>query len=232
MSYDLTLIVRAMICSLKHAFSSPFCIVGHSFFAFLAVLMYLGVVPYHWSIWVCAAGALLDSGSRIWQSFHYILKAVQRMEMVIPEDTLVDYFDPKNAPNWAKDTLDGSLSYVVGLSRPLNEYLEAWPKMLFWSVDKQMVFADIMVRSMAENGQWAALQLADAKRRPPTDVNSASIGNLAWMSLHAHGDYIEQYKDLRSRVIEQVTRVHQQPSPRPPSPPTERSDPDQGRHQE
>ena len=222
---DMTLVVRAAICSVWLAFSRPLCMVGYGT---LAVMYVFGVMcihhenPYHWAMRVFVIVALWDAASRLWKSGGSIYTAVRRLQLVIPEDTLVGYFDPAQAPYWAKDTLEGSFSYICGLSRPLEEYVKAWPDVLTWTRKRQIQFADIIVRSMAGNRHWAMVQLlvADAVNESYNSTswglrttyaysaNTATIGNLAWMSLHAHGDFRPQFVQLYDSLTAELKKRH------------------------
>ena len=97
--------------------------------------------------------------------------------------------NPCNYPN------DG-LSYNLG-------YLEAtFPKVLWWSMEAQAELVDGVTKEHAASAEFCARFIT-----PPGEfvsvgtINATSVGNLAFLAMHAHPDHVQEYRRIYDELI-------------------------------
>lgn len=93
-------------------------------------------------------------------------------------------------------------SSTGGLSHDLSYLTASFPGVLFWPVREQAKLADGVTREHAASAEFCARFI-----RPPGNVgsieriNATSVGNLAFLALHAHPDHIKEYRRLYCECI-------------------------------
>lgn len=155
-------------------------------------------------------GVVMHVYQSIVNTYPVFVKSVALLAEAMPEDSLRQYYDPQHAPAWATATREGTFAYVCGMSRPLDELLRAWPRMVTWKLERQEAFADVVTRATCEQRDWAEeqLSLAIETHRPAGSACSTSIGNLAWMIRHGPSDLRVAYQKLHKHVCDRVKKQH------------------------
>lgn len=79
-------------------------------------------------------------------------------------------------------------------------------KIAFWPIHTQARYADIICTHHAKNPDFCEDQLQQMPTRV-TFFNATSIGNLAYMALHAHPAYIEEFRKCYGVFLEQARDI-------------------------
>lgn len=81
-------------------------------------------------------------------------------------------------------------------SHSLSELESMWPRVVALDVEEQAEYADSICVGSADDEEFCRSQLSSMQETFPTTLpsNTTGVGNLAYLSLHAHTTYRDQFK--------------------------------------
>lgn len=87
-----------------------------------------------------------------------------------------------------------------GCFHTLRTLRDAWPKVVLEPREEQAKYADAICQEECRNFEFCDEQIKDIRKNfpfsPPT--NTTGIGNIAYLSIHGHPEFLEEFENVRN----------------------------------
>ncbi len=95
------------------------------------------------------------------------------------------------------DTWPPPFRNAAGIARPLDDLVEMWPRaILQMTTEQQAEYADAVCRESAPDRAFSEEQMIAIREAFPSGApnNTTGVANMAYMALHAHPDFRDEYQ--------------------------------------
>ena len=116
-------------------------------------------------------------------------------------------YDPNNEINTINLNLSPSWYPNYGLYHTYNHLLESYPKIIYWEIERQIIYSDAITRRYCMNKTFLFIQQGLLTMKNSADkANTTSIGNIATLAYY-NGLNSEWYK-CYTEIIQSLKQLH------------------------